>query len=105
MVLGLHGVVTSSPARRGERCPFVPDVDEPNDDIIGDEPSTFEYFRPLREPYNRISDTHTRTIFLLSNSRINEANPRPLNWRERPIMIVKYVDDFLGAEKMCLVLQ
>ena len=99
---GLHGVVTSSPVTDRDRLVFAPDMDDVPEALECDDHSTFEYFRPLREPFNRINDTRSRTLFSVSTSRLNDANPRPTNWKERAPLIVKYVDDFLGCEKLCL---
>ena len=33
---------------------------------------------------------------------MNEANPRPPNWTDRPLSVNKYVDDFLGCEKLSM---
>ena len=97
---GLHGVVTSSPAPNN-LAPFKPEIREPPEmPEEENEDSTFRYFQNFRRPYNRICDSVTRTLFSVSDTAVNEANPRPNGWIDVPMSILKYVDDFLGHEKI-----
>ena len=100
---GLRGVVTSSPAH-GSSWPFLPNLDDAADTLdetaSDNNSSTFQYFQNCRRPYNRIRDTPARTIFSISDTAVNEANPRPSNWIDEPLSVLKYVDDFLGHEKI-----
>ena len=81
--------VTSSPLP-----PIMPDD-------WSDDGDSFRYFQPLRAPYNRISDTCiTRSIYTLSASQMEKETPLPVAWDYRPFKTLKYVDDFLGAEKL-----
>lgn len=62
---------------------------------------SFEYFRPLCSPYNQISDTRlTRTIYTMSASAMEREMLPSNDWTYRPFKTIKYVDDFLGAEKI-----
>ena len=97
---GLNGVLTSSPAAPGVVRRFHPDFDEVDPLDVSSEDSSFLHLRNCNEPINRIHDTPSKSIRILSRSVMEEANPRPSNWTSAPIAINKYVDDFLGGEKL-----
>ena len=63
--------------------------------------NSFEYFRPLREPFNPINDTPVQSMVSLSASMAAGMFPMPCSWQPRPRAVMKYyVDDFLGCEKL-----
>ena len=52
---------------------------------------------------NRITDTpEPFDVSALDRSEMNLHFPRPNNWKERAQAVEKYVDDFLGIEKLAL---
>ena len=61
----------------------------------------FDYHRKYRRPYNRVGDTqiHQRNITLTYSQRA-EIDPEPSNWEYRNPLVIKYVDDFIGTEKI-----
>ena len=80
------GPITSSPVRRSVL--FDPDL------TMSPDEDSFVYLKEDRLPFNRIDDSDEVTLF-----DTNASGPRA-RWRNRPIKILKYVDDFLGAEKL-----
>ena len=60
-----------------------------------DPEESFEYFRPLRAPFNRIDDSIAESVISMSASFEEENLPR--RWMDRPLAVMKYVDDFIGC--------
>ena len=70
---------------------------------IGDDDScddSFDYFRPLWAPFNRINDSVASSMISMSASFEEESLPR--RWIDRPLAVMKYVDDFIGCEKIAI---
>ena len=80
--------MTSSPAAAA--VIFDPDITLSSDD------GSFVYLNDCRFPYNRMGDSDSDEITIFD---INQSAQRG-QWEDRPLKVLKYVDDFLGAEKL-----
>ena len=72
---------------------FNPDISDSGDD---DPDDTFRYLPGQSAPLNRIDDT------LEDESELTIRLPPGNNFKERPHKVLKFVDDFLGIEKLSL---
>ena len=85
----------STPNARGQFKTFCPPSDEDEED------QSFHYFSSNRRPYNRLDDTpDNREEDMMSDLNRWNADPPPSHWTERRAKVLKYVDDFIAAEKL-----
>ena len=91
----LNPLTISTPTSRGQFVPFSPAVSDED----SDNSSTFEYFKDCQVRPLQIDDTDSSSDTLM-NTQINEQQQRPSNWKHLPHSALKYVDDFIGIEKL-----
>ena len=85
---------TSTPTSRGQFRAFVPEESEGENDS-GDEEPSFRFFR-IRP--RRIFD---ETAIGIPNQAVIESGEQtPSRWMDCDILLIKYIDDFNGVEKL-----
>ena len=94
---GVHPFGTSTPTRSRSGGPRYAEADQ------GDENDSFQYFRELRKPFNRLEDTrYDLSTNTLDASDMNAEQPAKPNWKQLDSDTMKYIDDFLSTEHLAL---
>ena len=84
----------STPTTRGQFVNFCPSSDEDNDSE-----KSFIYFARRKQLIFRLEDSNASRSELLAADEMNLHCPRPENWKDPPLNMYKFVDDFLSCEK------
>lgn len=88
----------STPTMRGQFEAFSPELTESDSDDDG----SFAFFRTAGRRGGRLDSTSFESDGSIDMNTIDEHHPRPAGWRPVDLATLKYVDDFIGIEKIHL---